>query len=130
MVDDPPPSSRSSGGPVIVVITTEPLGIPGRINATYFGGLRLIAPPDRTVRAFVDVGIGLARFKGTRTSYPDNLPVGYYTENRSVWGVGGGLSKTLHERWVLDGEYRWCHSWSDLAGPSFHRVQAGLGFAF
>lgn len=77
--------------PVAVIITNTPLeGIRSRINAVYFGGLRLITPPDRTVRTFVAVGLGLAQFKGTTVSDPDNLPRGYYTEGLSIWGVGGG----------------------------------------
>lgn len=127
-----PPSSRlSTGVPVAVVILNTPFeGIRRRVNAVYFGGVRLITPSDRTVRTFVDAGIGVARFKGTETAYPDNRLLGYYTETQSVWGVGGGFSTTRNERWVFEGEYRWCHPTSEIAGVPFHRVQADLGFSF
>ncbi|MGC4084664.1 MAG: outer membrane beta-barrel protein [Vicinamibacterales bacterium] len=127
----PPSSLANVGVPFAVIIVNTPLGMDRvRVNTTYFGGLRLITPRDRTVRTFVDVGIGVATFKTARMSYPDFLPSGYYTENLSIWGAGGGLSTTLHERWVLDGEYRWCHPWAEITGSNFHRLQVGLGFTF
>ncbi len=128
---DAPSQTPNAGEPVFVIITNTPIdGIRSRVNAVYFGGIRLITPPDRTVRTFVDVGTGLAQYKATTTSYPSNLPDGHYTEQLGVWGIGGGFSKTVRDRWVLDAEYRWCHPWSELRGQPFHRVQAGLGLAF
>lgn len=125
------PSDASYSGPFIIVIANTPFEGPRpRIDAVYFGGIRLITPPDRTVRVFVDGGVGIAQFKGTVTAYPDNRLLGYYTDNVSVWGAGGGFSKAVGQRWVFEGEYRWCHPTSDTSGVPFHRGQAGLGVSF
>lgn len=72
--DTPRPATAATGEPVFVIITDRPLGLLPRVHATYFGGLRLITPPDRTVRAFVAAAAGLATYKGTTLSYPDFLP--------------------------------------------------------
>lgn len=128
---DAPSQAPNAGEPVFVIILNTPIdGIRSRVNAMYFGGIRLITPPDRTVQTFVDIGAGLAQYKATTTSYPSNLPDGYYTEQLGIWGIGGGLSTTVHDRWVLDAEYRWCHPWSEVRGHPFHRLQAGIGVAF
>lgn len=128
---EPPSRTSSINEPAIIIIVNAPFaGNRTRVNATYFGGLRLITPPDRNVRTFVAAGIGLAQFKVAAVSYPDGLPTGYYTDNVNIWGAGGGLSKTVRERWVVEGEYRWCHPWSEFASSSFHRVQAGFGLTF
>lgn len=126
-----PSYATSVGAPsqVIIVSTPDDPHGPVQIVATYFGGVRLITPPDRPVRVFANIGMGFARYKSSERSLLTDV-TGYYTAHETEWGFGGGFSKAFHERWVVDGEYRLCAPLATDYGQGFQRVQVSIGRTF